>query len=180
MRPDTRKSDFNPKIFQSTHPLRGATVQHPVILGDQNISIHAPLAGGDFFATAGGIVTLDFNPRTPCGVRRVHACSSVPLCNFNPRTPCGVRQLSDFRESAHIHFNPRAPCGARLIHSGCRKNQKNFNPRAPCGARLPTCSVFLRLPEFQSTRPMRGATEYSEAVDRGYRISIHAPHAGRD
>ena len=41
------------------------------------------------------------------------------------------------------------------------------------------CSLDISR-EFQSTRPMRGATSgpaYSVAADH---ISIHAPHAGRD
>ena len=34
--------------------------------------------------------------------------------------------------------------------------------------------------EFQSTRPMRGATTIGPARRREREISIHAPHAGRD
>ena len=33
------------------------------------ISIHAPLAGCDLGDTADFIKKIDFNPRTPCGVR---------------------------------------------------------------------------------------------------------------
>ena len=36
------------KKFQSTHPLRGATVAHPTYHQQNPISIHAPLAGCDF------------------------------------------------------------------------------------------------------------------------------------
>ena len=58
------------------------------------ISIHAPLAGCDailpVLISRGG----DFNPRTPCGVRRVRAgCSAADHGDFNPRTPCGVRPV---------------------------------------------------------------------------------------
>ena len=34
--------------------------------------------------------------------------------------------------------------------------------------------------QFQSTRPMRGATDAVELPGYTYPISIHAPHAGRD
>ena len=34
--------------------------------------------------------------------------------------------------------------------------------------------------EFQSTRPMRGATPFERCVYPALKISIHAPHAGRD
>ena len=45
----------------------------------------------------------------------------------------------------------------------------DFNPRAPCGARLTRYRSWLRATEFQSTRPVRGATcaaskDYAELV----------------
>ena len=80
------------KEFQSTPPLRGATVGSddmcpewdisihaplaggdamPVVFQRHNgISIHAPLAGGDLRETLIGILNHDFNPRPPCGGRR--------------------------------------------------------------------------------------------------------------
>ena len=40
--------------------------------------------------------------------------------------------------------------------------------------------TLLKLPGFQSTLPMRGATQWAlDAIDAGL-ISIHAPHAGSD
>ena len=80
---------------------------------------------------------------------------------------------------------------------------EDFNPRAPCGARRSGgCGKGLRT-IFQSTRPMRGATQtrateelriyyFNPRAPCGARlidqlefekystISIHAPHAGRD
>ena len=79
--------------FQSTRPLRGATVSrtpkqkkeaisiHAPLAGcderlkglspdDLVISIHAPLAGCDCPCVVFGRPCLDFNPRAPCGVRR--------------------------------------------------------------------------------------------------------------
>ena len=34
---------------------------------------------------------MDFNPRTPCGVRRRVGTGKAHGRYFNPRTPCGVR-----------------------------------------------------------------------------------------
>ena len=56
--------------FQSTHPVRGATVNN-------------------FVDSA---VIADFNPRTPCGVRQATLCRLRKETHFNPRTPCGVRR----------------------------------------------------------------------------------------
>ena len=77
-------------------------------------------------------------------------------------------------------FNPRAPCGARrrgrVQSAACRC----FNPRAPCGARLDEMKAYQAAVEFQSTRPMRGATAKVIYAIIMCHVSIHAPHAGRD
>ena len=59
-----------PAAFQSTHPVRGAT--------------HRNLKGVN--------KTWYFNPRTPCGVRRLCVRLVSGKGDFNPRTPCGVRR----------------------------------------------------------------------------------------
>ena len=44
------KQEFDPwrdELFQSTRPLRGATLMVPVSLWTMSISIHAPLTGRD-------------------------------------------------------------------------------------------------------------------------------------
>ena len=145
-----------------------------------------------------------FNPRTPCGVRRLVAYRNRPTHNFNPRTPCGVRLTGPALPSrallfqsthplrgatpprspgsaAMSNFNPRTPCGVRPMRRGDRQQkQGDFNPRTPCGVRRhdvqQTVQVFL----FQSTHPLRGATAGSDARPGTVDISIHAPLAGCD
>ena len=79
----------------------------------------------------------------------------------------------------------------------------NFNPRTPCGVRHQIRAGYIKVSEFQSTHPMRGATSsaaltcltlpyfnprtpcgvrhaVNEQVRRVVQISIHAPHAGCD
>ena len=124
---------------------------------------------------------MNFNPRTPCGVRRrssrllakwrkisIHApragCDSCRIClsrvlsNFNPRTPCGVRPLSAPSISSYSDFNPRTPCGVRPCLLVYYLGQGHFNPRTPCGVR-------------------RHMVKY---MDGQIDISIHAPRAGCD
>ena len=55
--------------FQSTHPVRGATVSLCALFKHQHISIHAPRAGCDGKEHTRQVAGIDFNPRTPCGVR---------------------------------------------------------------------------------------------------------------
>ena len=77
--------------FQSTLPLRGATLRVRVVRGDRLISIHTPLAGSD----------VRSNPST-----------GFPFY-FNPHSPCGERLSSSIVFSFHIYFNPHSPCGER-------------------------------------------------------------------
>ena len=107
--------------------------------GQHGISIHAPLAGCDSTVSKYETKSSYFNPRTPCGVRRMITSKRNPHRDFNPRTPCGVRQGIRRYRLWHVYFNPRTPCGVR--HT-----------------RLP---VRARPGAFQSTHPLRGATYLS-------------------
>ena len=78
------------------------------------------------------------------------------------------------------NFNPRAPCGARQGQPACGNCGAYFNPRAPCGARLRRSQGGRGIEQFQSTRPVRGATMTIEQRVAVLEISIHAPRAGRD
>ena len=57
------------RSFQSTHLIRGATILSAVSSLSWPISIHAPHAGCDVYATCSALTDGNFNPRTPCGVR---------------------------------------------------------------------------------------------------------------
>ena len=149
-------------IFQSTHPLRGATfmAQRTAPQG-KGISIHAPLAGCDTTPADRQALTAYFNPRTPCGVRR----------RFCPRR-CRGPLIS-------IHA-PLAGCDTLTVNS-VAGTASDFNPRTPCGVR----PADQRCPPpmgdvFQSTHPLRGATIMPSHKGIVHEISIHAPLAGCD
>ena len=122
--------------FQSTRPVRGATLGFHCTPQQQGVSIHAPRAGRDVISTTD---------------------SSIPRC-FNPRAPCGARPHPLQGCFAYSSFNPRAPCGARRTAIISLSVGKGFNPRAPCGARRLRFSMQCPISTFQSTRPVRGAT----------------------
>ena len=81
------KSNFNPRtpygmrlsrktainalqlIFQSTHPLRDATMERVLRVLADAISIHAPLTGCDSDRALITTCLHNFNPRTPYGMR---------------------------------------------------------------------------------------------------------------
>ena len=56
-------------LFQSTRPVRGATRAVPGDVTLLKISIHAPRAGRDFSILILKAMSLNFNPRAPCGAR---------------------------------------------------------------------------------------------------------------
>ena len=124
-------------LFQSTRPVWGATfpLSEPSALG------------------------ADFNPRAPCGARRVHRRVRFQHCNFNPRAPCGARLCHGTGRVKAPKFQSTRPVWGATNPSLRQLAQRTyFNPRAPCGAR-------------RSTKTSDGGTTY---------ISIHAPRVGRD
>ena len=100
--------------------------------------------------------------------------------NFNPRTPCGVRQNQKNRGGVWMDFNPRTPCGVRPQDGDDFKIFEHFNPRTPCGVRQNVSAKPKQAKTFQSTHPMRGATVPMGNKNKDGAISIHAPHAGCD
>ncbi len=101
--------------------------------------------------------------------------------DFNPRTPCGVRRPGHMdglsRERISIHA-PRVGCD--LLGSSDLCWWMNFNPRTPCGVRPIPASASSAASQFQSTHPVWGATVHECALAPGWVISIHAPRVGCD
>ena len=145
--------------FQSTCPLRGTTISISPISIERCISIHVPLAGHDPWCPCFWSARDYFNPRAPCGARRMEGVrmsrslkfqSTCPLrgTTIRPRTPkacenqfqstCPLRGTTiDHAKRTVVfdNFNPRAPCGARPPGPTTHTPRAHFNPRAPCGAR---------------------------------------------
>ena len=192
-------------IFQSTHPIRGATYQ--ILPGHlhRGISIHAPHTGCDLRIHNVFKLYFDISIHAP------HTgCDDCPRPkqrhrgHFNPRTPYGVRRrkffgshLRDLFQSTHpirgaTTIGTRETEKLRLIsihapHTGCDIQEPRppaqriyFNPRTPYGVRL---IIRVHCPKhgtFQSTHPIRGATTHSGTLPEARYISIHAPHTGCD
>ena len=167
----------NAQQFQSTHPSRGATREHLCNFCTIRISIHAPLTGCDLGPPRLHGCHGHFNPRTPHGVRpaRVTGKSSPPY--FNPRTPHGVRPFSTTVSSGRIDFNPRTPHGVRRKPPKKVYPKIHFNPRTPHGVRLLLYLFIIILLLFQSTHPSRGATSFYSAM--GWRRSFQSTHPSR-
>ena len=144
-----------------------------------------------------------FNPRAPCGARRVMWTLFLSSRCFNPRAPCGARQHGfcittaskmfqstrpmrgattgdDKQNYLYLFQSTRPMRGATSQRSAARREDRSFNPRAPCGARRSYSFSPERQKMFQSTRPVWGATYILRSLGYQGNVSIHAPRVGRD
>ena len=122
-----------------------------------------------------------FNPRAPYGARPSYLCSSALQAPFQSTRPIrGATVQDDFRfaiPAISIH----APHTGRDLLVGAGRQGLVISIHAPhTGRDAGSYSSTVTLWAFQSTRPIRGATEMEEARLRYEAISIHAPHTGRD
>ena len=149
------------KIFQSTLPVRGATILLCFVASMFYISIHAPRAGSDIAFRIGSRILVVISIHVPragsdekltgngnafvaISIHAPRAGSDAPSCQrrsgrsyFNPRSPCGERRREDILPAVCGNFNPRSPCGERRCRACWPTGQsKDFNPRSPCGERL--------------------------------------------
>ena len=125
-----------------------------------SISIHTPHTGRDYTVGIQKVLTVRFQSTRP-----IRGATSPCLCS---RCSCQ-------------HFNPHAPYGARRDCGYQFRTAYGISIHTPHTGRDDTmCQSTLPLSEFQSTRPIRGATFFQSPYYRGYSISIHTPHTGRD
>ena len=145
--------------FQSTRPVRGATMGQAAREADGWISIHAPRAGRDIYLVpqVGVLFVISIHaPRAgrDCGLRIKPRGKGISI--HAPRAGRdGYRGLAIYFTKISIHA-----------------------PRAGRDRRPDLLSGMLS--GFQSTRPVRGATSGTVSKCANIYISIHAPRAGRD
>ena len=167
----TRAATCASRSFQSTHPLRGATLRQMYPERVRYISIHAPLAGCDPTSRPSSTTYSRFQSTHPLrGATSVdlrHPAALVP--HFNPRTPCGVRLMiglyAGLRREISIHA-PLAGCDIQCVEHRLQGSFISIHaPLAGCDGHAsvspPSCALF------QSTHPLRGATVVSN-------INVHA------
>ena len=147
---------FNPRAPCGARPAR-----HQARLFMGGISTHAPLAGRDENTKnlmSNGCI---FQPTRPLRGATTAPHLRMGSINFNPRAPCGARRIRHrIYPIIGIVFQPTRPLrgATRIPQRQCGKTQ-NFNPRAPCGARQLSDLQTENQNLFQPTRPLRGATE---------------------
>ena len=152
-----RKSRW--QTFQSTLPLRGATgALRPVSTG-RRFQSTLPLRGATC-ATVG---------------------SKPPFCGFQSTLPLRGATCSWISASACCLISIHAPLtGSDYRPQKTEVRPTDFNPRSPYGERLLSLSKLFHWRLFQSTLPLRGATNIPPHSLLLIDISIHAPLTGSD
>ena len=146
-------------IFQSTHPLRGATS----------------------FPWMCKKAPSHFNPRTPCGVRLLGTGVTLKKEEFQSTHPLRGATIAEglvypmFGISIHA---PLAGCDFPLPLFFA--NTSEFQSTHPLRGATQTPDTQCPRRIFQSTHPLRGATRTSSLLSDCRKISIHAPLAGCD
>ena len=95
--------------FQSTPPLRGATLQHIEIqCNGQGISIHAPLAGCDYTEALGETVTYEFQSTHPLRGATAYPPRPWPNGRFQSTHP--------LRGATSLDISSAIPSGFQSTH----------------------------------------------------------------
>ena len=146
--------------FQSTRPVRGATVPRESVGGRGQVSIHAPRTGRDAFLDSGRRTRFRFQSTRPVrGATRAPTSRACTSTGFNPRAPYGARpaalEAALQADEVSIHAPRTGRDDVRRYHPG-------------------ECA------RFQSPRPVRGATGGRALLPVSHMVSIHAPRTGRD
>ncbi len=145
--------------FQSTLPMRGATSNYYGWTPALEISIHAPYAGSD--------TSLLWQNSTP-----IQFQSTLPMRGATPLMGTAT---------AKKDFNPRSLCGER------RKQMRIFNETFPISIHAPYAGsdgvVQQPGPDRRAISihaPYAGSDALPPRTDTSQVISIHAPYAGSD
>ena len=147
------------KPFQSTHPIRDATIIAHGRVDRNLVSIHASHTGCDSLAGFADGHTRRFNPRIPYGMRQLD----------------GLVLLEHTLVSIHASHT-----GCDATRPGEGDQLARFNPRNPYGMRRGRPTLLMQISKFQSTHPIRDATDVPIRLITPHLVSIHASHTGCD
>ena len=98
----------------------------------EDISIHAPRVGSDSPASSAAIPQGNFNPRSPCGERRIGVSIQQMTTLISIHAPrVGSDSLTGLCDRARRYFNPRSPCGERRCPPALRGARLDISIHAP-------------------------------------------------
>ena len=166
--------------FQSTLPLRGATISSISFNSKEGISIHAPLTGSDSALSEYRRVMLYFNPRSPYGERLQSNDRHRLSWGFQSTLPLRGATTASNPVINGLKFQSTLPLRGATHRPMMPNGDKEFQSTLPLRGATNRPKMPIQPPRFQSTLPLRGATKsYRLFLDHGS-ISIHAPLTGSD
>ena len=137
--PGRRSDRFPCQMFRSARPVRGATICRPGLSQAHWFRSARPVRGAT---------------RRGCS----RACG--PSC-FDPRAPCGARRLFLACRRGHVRFSIRAPRAGRDAGGKNDRVSAVVSIRAPrAGRDEMRRGSGITSGGFRSARPVRGATTY--------------------
>ena len=170
--------------FQSTRPIRGATATYEIIRETRGISIHAPHTGRDPVTESETVPQETISIHAPhTGRDPFNADDRKQSLKFQSTRPIGGATHDAQHGKDDTGISIHAPHTGRDVYlfSQSFDIDKFQSTRPIRGATKYIRSTLLPTLEFQSTRPIRGATgRICPIPPHKFRISIHAPHTGRD
>ena len=197
---DRIQQHFNPRAPWGARPAGRAAHR-----GQQTISILAPRGGRDRdpAGQSSGLSAISIlaprGGRDSVGLQRYYsgkqfqssrpvggATSITAICccrrRFQSSRPVGGATVARwFSWAVMIYFNPRAPWGARHHQRSRPASVSAISILAPRGGRDSLSLSYTQLNgEFQSSRPVGGATILAAKSSTPESISILAPRGGRD
>ena len=146
-------------IFQSTLPMRGATLGLQVYVYHLDISIHAPHAGSDL-----ELLSIIFSP--------LRFQSTLPMR--------GATGISMIKLNVKGYFNPRSPCGERRVRFNGHTSTRKFQSTLPMRGATKAKRRNGRFLSISIHAPHAGSDSLVLILVKKSIISIHAPHAGSD
>ena len=101
--------------------------------------------------------------------------------DFNPRSPCGERRIAPITSRVNLSFQSTLPLRGATVPDGAVPGKDRISIHAPLAGSdcLSVVPSFISS-WFQSTLPLRGATRLAWNYAKHFDISIHAPLAGSD
>ena len=128
------------------------------------------------------MLTIYFNPRPPCGGRRVQRCRCACCRRISIHVPRVEDDLKAAPKEPTVYkFQSTSPVWRTTEHSYAGKNARvKFQSTSPVWRTTRTCGCEFRTSEFQSTSPVWRTTLRIISARRRHFISIHVPRVEDD
>ena len=146
------------------------------------ISTHAPLAGRDRPPAPAWHRQSNFNPRAPCGARRLESVFKLSLIIFQPTRPLrGATSYFLAQAGLSKIFQPTRPLRGATRHKPAVHELHPISTHAPLAGRDGRADEGRLVDREISTHaPLAGRDQAEQRPGRAQMISTHAPLAGRD